>query len=717
LQHEHWVQAVAFSPDGRTVLTGSVDSTARLWDVATGNALGTSVRQAGLNAVAFSHDGQLVLIGGEDKTARLCRTSSGLPVGPPLKHRYAVNAVAFSPDGQRILTGAGAIAQLWEVATGRPIGSPLCHQNTVVSVAFSPDGKTLLTGSDDKTARLWEAATGRELCPPMQHRDRITSVAFGPDGKTVLTGCWDKTAQMWEAATGRPIGQTLQLPEVVYVVAYSPDAQTLLTACWDQTVRLWNAPSFRPIGPPLRMPRSAWSAAFTNDGQGMLIGGMDFMARLWDTTTGRPIGPPWEHQGGVFGLATHPDGKSILTCSEDRTARMWRMCPPLTGTPEQSHQALAVLTGIELDSSGVVHWLEPEAWERYRRQLDRLPDAPWQREQLLPSALTWHTVQASEAEHQGKTFAALWHLEHLGVLEPNNWFWYARRAYLHLLAGQRQQAEAEDARARACCSGPEMENWYRQQLADCQLANRWQTALWYADRLLAALPRDGDVYAARSDIHTHLALPIPAAADLARAVELGAAPSQISFLTRSEAVTKRIGLIADWLILAPLPLQEKQSGVEGLDQDQLSGEAGLRPSAGDKIRVGGTELAWSKHCVPSGFMIDFNVLLGRMTNQSVAYAVCYLVVGEERAGLSLLVGSDDESKIYLNGKEIYRCAAARAHHEDEDTVENVTLRKGTNVLVFKVINETAEWRGSIRVVDRSGQPARGIKVSLTPQGK
>ena len=161
-------------------------------------------------AVAFSPDGKTVLTGSVDKTARLWETATGKPLGPPLQHQNGVGAVAFSPDGRTVLTGSwDNTARLWAVATGKQIGLPLPHQDGVTAVAFSPDGKTVMTGSFDTTL-FWEAATGKKLGPPLLHRGRVYVVAFSPDGKSVLTGCheamagtYDGMARLWRLSQVR----------------------------------------------------------------------------------------------------------------------------------------------------------------------------------------------------------------------------------------------------------------------------------------------------------------------------------------------------------------------------------------------------------------------------------------------------------------------------------------------------------------------------------
>jgi serine/threonine protein kinase len=192
------------------------------------------------------------------------------------------------------------------------------------------------------------------------------------------------------------------------------------------------------------------------------------------------------------------------------------------------------------------------------------------------------------------------------------------------------------------------------------------------------------------------------------------------------------GRVRRWLILAPItfespngevPLPKAPSlslaelgsrGAPALAQEQISDEAGLNPRAGERVKVGVGEMRW-RAVQLDDYLIDFNRLVGFEAEWSVAYAVCYLESETEQTGLVMKVGSDDQSKVYLNGKEIYRCEKARSYAADLDEVANVRLKAGVNVLVFKVVNTLLDWKGSIRFTDSAGQPVRGIRVTLEPR--
>jgi hypothetical protein len=171
------------------------------------------------------------------------------------------------------------------------------------------------------------------------------------------------------------------------------------------------------------------------------------------------------------------------------------------------------------------------------------------------------------------------------------------------------------------------------------------------------------------------------------------------------------GFIRNWLVLAPIAVQEDSGAIE-IDKDFLSGEATIAPKAGDTVTVNGKALTWKAHQT-SDFFIDFLQAFGKERGEDVAaYAVAYVIAGEEMK-VKLLTGSNDQSKAWLNGKPVIKFADTRTLEKDTESAE-VTLAKGQNVLVFKVVNEKNNWQGCARFV-KDGAPVKNIKISLTPK--
>jgi len=171
------------------------------------------------------------------------------------------------------------------------------------------------------------------------------------------------------------------------------------------------------------------------------------------------------------------------------------------------------------------------------------------------------------------------------------------------------------------------------------------------------------------------------------------------------------GFIRNWLVLGPVPL-EGDSGATEIDKDFLGGEATLKPKADDKVNVGGKILAWKAHTA-SDYFVDFLQLYGAERGEYVTgYAVAYVIADEEMK-VTLAVSSNDQGKAWLNGTQVFKFAETRTLDKDTDKSE-VTLAKGQNVLVFKVINEVNNWQACARFV-RGSAPVTNVKVSLTPQ--
>jgi tetratricopeptide (TPR) repeat protein len=260
MDHRGSIYAVAWSRDGRTILTGSTDGTVRLWNARTGQPIGKPMEHGNtVTSVALASDGKTALTGSADDTARLWDAATGEPVGAPLRHRGPVVAVAFSPDGRAVLTGSeDGTARLWSSSTGLPVGEPLHHRGplAVKGVAFSPDGHTVLTGSQDGTARLWEATTGLPVGPPWRHQQGITAMAFSLDGRLVMTAGEDGKARMWKMPprVDGSVARVAAWPEVVTGRRLDSDHVVRLLASdeWTRIARQLEAgaipaPPFDPV--------------------------------------------------------------------------------------------------------------------------------------------------------------------------------------------------------------------------------------------------------------------------------------------------------------------------------------------------------------------------------------------------------------------------------------------------------------------------------------
>lgn len=330
--HGSQVHSVSFSPDGTRIASGSADRTIQLWDVATGATVGAPLKghEHRVLAVAFSPDGKRIVSGSADGTLRLWNVLTGTTIGIPFKgHRREVCAVAFTPDGTRIVSGSGdGTLKVWDADSGAAIGAPFeGHDGQVLALAISPDGARISSGSVDKTIRLWDAKTGAAIGAPLKgHRDRVTAVAFSPDGTLLVSSSFDGTLRLWDAATGLAIGTGLTgHGNRVTSVAYSPDGAYILSGSWDSTLRLWDAASGAAHNEATQEHLGDVGAiSFSPDGDRIVSGSIDSRLRLWNAETVDAIGAPLEgHERGVYSVAFSPNGERIVSASYDKTLRLW----------------------------------------------------------------------------------------------------------------------------------------------------------------------------------------------------------------------------------------------------------------------------------------------------------------------------------------------------------------------------------------------------------
>lgn len=332
LAHSWPVRSVAFSPDGKTIASGSGDGIVRLWDAATQRKIGDPFigHNRGVTSVAFGPGGKTLVSSSFDGTVRLWNAADHTQIGDVFDaHAGMISSVAFSPDGRTLVTageGDSGAVRIWDVATHRQIGEPLGGHAYGSAVAFSPDGRTFAT-SAGVDLRLWDTSSHAPIGKALTTAGYgISSVSFSGDGKTIAAADAGSSVQLWDTTTRAPVGKPFTASAGgVDSVVFSPDGTMFAAAYNDGSVQLWDIVRHIGMGAPFTGHTSkVWAVAFSPDGSTLASSSDDATVRLWDVRTQRQIGTSVDI-GDQWATALSPHGQILAVAGFDHAVRFWNV--------------------------------------------------------------------------------------------------------------------------------------------------------------------------------------------------------------------------------------------------------------------------------------------------------------------------------------------------------------------------------------------------------
>ncbi|HLJ97143.1 MAG TPA: c-type cytochrome domain-containing protein [Gemmataceae bacterium] len=287
------VTAVAFSPDGKLLATGSYRQVT-IWDLATVQPVHTLTHVLGaVNDVRFSPDGQMLAVAGGQPSAkgdlRLYSLADGKLRATLSGHDDVIFSVAFHPDGKRLASASfDKTVRIWNLTSHKAERILTGHSDFVYAVAFSPDGKWLVSASKDRSVKLVETDTGTSRLTFSGMDQDVLAVAVSPDGKNVVSSGFDTGIYWWNAQTGQRIRLQNGHAIAVHELCFSKDGKRLVSAGADKTIRVWDGATGASVR-TIAAGSIAYATAIRPDGKLIASGTFDGLVRLWDAATGRQL--------------------------------------------------------------------------------------------------------------------------------------------------------------------------------------------------------------------------------------------------------------------------------------------------------------------------------------------------------------------------------------------------------------------------------------------
>jgi WD40 repeat protein len=267
--------AIAFSPGGDMIASGTASGAIQFWDASNLSSIGTIRGHHGdVTSIMFSSDVSQIVSGSMDGTVRIRAVASSEEQHVPISgHDAGVNQVVFSSDGSRMVSGSDdKTVRIWDGHTCEELALLHGHENAVLTVAYSPDGTRVISGSLDHNVRVWDALDFQAITVLKGHRGTVQLVTFSPDGAQIASCSRDHTVRLWSSSTFQESARLEGHRDIVWSVAFSPNGTRLVSTSEDKTVRVWDAVNFTQVAAlEAHHPKiTSFYATFSLDGKAIL---------------------------------------------------------------------------------------------------------------------------------------------------------------------------------------------------------------------------------------------------------------------------------------------------------------------------------------------------------------------------------------------------------------------------------------------------------------
>jgi WD40 repeat protein len=323
----NWYTCAVFNKDGKVLYTGGTDSIIRLWDVDTGQPIGTfKGHNDEIRALVFNASGNMLASASSDHTVRLWHFNIVSQARDFLGHDGSIWTATFSPDGQRIVSAsADKTVRIWDMTRGKVLRTLTGHQAGVTAALYSPEGKHIVSAGGERTLNLWNAESGDLVRTFQGHLGTVTTVAFNAGGGKIASGGADKLVKIWDAQSGKEL-VGIAVPSIVTVVAFTPDDKQIIVGSADQMLRLFDVATGKPGTSWLAHNAAVTALAYSPNGKLLVTCGADQLVRIWQTAT--PETTPITlatHNGPLSAVAFRNDNVHFVSAGSDQVVKLWKL--------------------------------------------------------------------------------------------------------------------------------------------------------------------------------------------------------------------------------------------------------------------------------------------------------------------------------------------------------------------------------------------------------